>query len=230
MNTSFFGELLQTISERGRALLDRAPRPARRSIRPAPKAWSSCASICCPAAARPPAWRCAREILGRYARTDHRPAHRLFRGAGRSASAPIRRAWKRPSPPGSDKPGDATAADVHAASEPRRQELFRRLNLAPGGTAALVRMREQLMDVLGQPRRSRRGRRRFRPSVLVLVQPRLPGAAPHRLVDAGDRAGEDHPLRGGARDPATGTTCAGASIRPTGAATPSSIRRWWTTR
>src|SRR5438874_1450695 len=30
----------------------------------------------------------------------------------------------------------------------RRQELFRRLNLAPGGTAALVRMREQLLDAL----------------------------------------------------------------------------------
>ena len=45
-------------------------------------------------------------------------------------------------------PSDATAAEVHAASEPRRQELFRRLNLAPGGTAALVRMREQLMDSL----------------------------------------------------------------------------------
>ncbi len=37
---------------------------------------------------------------------------------------------------------------MHAASEPRRQELFRRLNLAPGGTAALVRMREQLIDAL----------------------------------------------------------------------------------
>lgn len=45
-------------------------------------------------------------------------------------------------------PSDETAAEIHAASEPRRQELFRRLNLAPGGTAALVRMREQLMDVL----------------------------------------------------------------------------------
>jgi hypothetical protein len=28
------------------------------------------------------------------------------------------------------------------------KELFRRLNLAPGGTALLVRMREQLIDVL----------------------------------------------------------------------------------
>src|ERR1700685_2485718 len=31
---------------------------------------------------------------------------------------------------------------------PRRLELFRRLNLAPGGTAALVRMREQLLDAM----------------------------------------------------------------------------------
>ena len=35
-----------------------------------------------------------------------------------------------------------------APSEPRRLELFRRLNLAPSGTAALVRMREQLLDAM----------------------------------------------------------------------------------
>jgi malonyl-CoA decarboxylase len=34
---------------------------------------------------------------------------------------------------------------LHHAAEPRRQELIRRLNLAPGGTAALVRMREALL-------------------------------------------------------------------------------------
>ena len=55
-------------------------------------------------------------------------------------------------------PSDATAAEVHAASEPRRQELFRRLNLAPGGTAALVRMREQLMDALDHRETISRGR------------------------------------------------------------------------
>lgn len=37
---------------------------------------------------------------------------------------------------------------LHAASEPRRQELFRRINLAPGGTRALVGMREDLLDAL----------------------------------------------------------------------------------
>jgi malonyl-CoA decarboxylase len=35
---------------------------------------------------------------------------------------------------------------LHDAAEPRRQELIRRLNLAPGGTAALVRMREALLN------------------------------------------------------------------------------------
>jgi len=37
---------------------------------------------------------------------------------------------------------------LHAAAEPRRQELIRRLNLAPGGTAALVRMRQVLLSLL----------------------------------------------------------------------------------
>ncbi len=37
---------------------------------------------------------------------------------------------------------------LHVAAEPRRQELFRRLNLAPGGTAQLVRMREELLPHL----------------------------------------------------------------------------------
>jgi malonyl-CoA decarboxylase len=39
---------------------------------------------------------------------------------------------------------------VHKAAEPRRQELLRRLNLAPGGTAALVAMREHLLDALAR--------------------------------------------------------------------------------
>ncbi len=43
--------------------------------------------------------------------------------------------------------GDALNS-LHAAAEPRRQELFRRLNLAPGGTAALLRMREDLLSHL----------------------------------------------------------------------------------
>jgi malonyl-CoA decarboxylase len=39
----------------------------------------------------------------------------------------------------------ATIIALHQAAEPRRQELLRRLNHAPNGTAKLVRMRQQLL-------------------------------------------------------------------------------------
>jgi malonyl-CoA decarboxylase len=45
--------------------------------------------------------------------------------------------------------GDRTKLEaLHAAAEPRRQELIRRLNLAPGGTASLVRIRQVLLSLL----------------------------------------------------------------------------------
>ncbi|WP_407050043.1 malonyl-CoA decarboxylase [Methyloraptor flagellatus] len=45
-------------------------------------------------------------------------------------------------------PGSDTLSRLHTVAEPRRQELFRRLNLAPRGTAALVAMREALLEEL----------------------------------------------------------------------------------
>ena len=42
-------------------------------------------------------------------------------------------------------PSPAAAAALHVAAEPRRQELIRRLNLAPQGTLALVRLRDDLL-------------------------------------------------------------------------------------
>ena len=50
--------------------------------------------------------------------------------------------------PGALDPSAKAAAELHRAAEPRRLELLRRLNLAPGGTAALVRMREQFLDAM----------------------------------------------------------------------------------
>src|ERR1019366_4362906 len=46
------------------------------------------------------------------------------------------------------QPNDADASDLHFASEPRRQELIRRLNRAPGGTGELVSMRADLLDLM----------------------------------------------------------------------------------
>jgi malonyl-CoA decarboxylase len=45
-----------------------------------------------------------------------------------------------------DAPDAASAAKLFERAEPPRQELIRRLNLAPDGTLALVKMREVLLD------------------------------------------------------------------------------------
>ncbi len=146
MNTSFFGELLQTISERGRALLERG-----RGGRIAASARSeSLVELCehlLTGRGEASGVALARDILARYGELTIGPRIAFFEAlASRFGTDPARmqaaiEAWRA-------KPTDETAAEVHAVSEPRRQELFRRLNLAPGGTAALVRMREQLMDAL----------------------------------------------------------------------------------
>ncbi|HET9174839.1 MAG TPA: malonyl-CoA decarboxylase family protein, partial [Pseudolabrys sp.] len=148
MNTSFFGELLQTIADRGRAFL---ARDRRGGTRGAPSARSeSLVELCedlLSGRGEASGVALAREILTQYATLTTGPRIAFFEAlAQRFGTDPERMeraiaAWRA-------KPSDATAAEVHAASEPRRQELFRRLNLAPSGTVALVRMREQLMDAL----------------------------------------------------------------------------------
>jgi malonyl-CoA decarboxylase len=144
MNTSFFGELLQTISDRGRALLARDRRGEASAHS------ENLVELCeelLSGRGEASGVALAREILARYDELTIGPRIAFFEAlAQRFGTDPARMdqaiaTWRAGA-------SDATAADVHAASEPRRQELFRRLNLAPGGTAALVRMREQLMDSL----------------------------------------------------------------------------------
>lgn len=144
MNTSFFGELMQTIVERGRALI-------ARDRRDAPRVRSENLADHCEAllSVRGEASGAARagDILARYEELTIGPRIAFFEalaerfGPNRERLDAAIAAWRA-------KPSDATAAEVHLAAEPRRQELFRRLNLAPGGTAALVNMRAQLLDTL----------------------------------------------------------------------------------
>lgn len=46
------------------------------------------------------------------------------------------------------EPTPNALARLAEAAEPRRQELFRRINMAPGGTASLIALRADLLDVL----------------------------------------------------------------------------------
>ena len=148
MNASFFGELLQAISERGRAFMDRT-----RERRGLPAARSdSLVELCeelLSGRGEASGVALAREILLQYAELTTGPRIAFFEalatkfGADRERIAAAVAAWEA-------DPSESTAAELHAAAEPRRQELFRRLNLAPSGTTALVAMREQLMDALAR--------------------------------------------------------------------------------
>src|SRR5262245_24853818 len=148
MNTSFFGELLQTISERGRALIDRA---RDRRVDSAARS-ESLVDLCeelLSGRGEASGVALAREILSSYAELTTGPRIAFFEalatrfGVDRARIDAAVESWR-------SSPSDEAAAELHVAAEPRRQELFRRLNLAPGGTAALVDMREQLMDAMAR--------------------------------------------------------------------------------
>jgi malonyl-CoA decarboxylase len=47
-------------------------------------------------------------------------------------------------------PSSAQLAALQRAVEPARQEVFRRMNMAPGGTAALVSLRKELLEALAE--------------------------------------------------------------------------------
>ena len=146
VNTSFFGELLQSIADRGRALLDRT-RERRGSAEQRSAGLIELCDQLLSGRGEASGVALAREILARYAESTTGPRVAFFEalatrfGPDHARLEAAVEAWRR-------APSDATAAEVHSAAEPRRQELLRRLNLAPGGTAALVRIREQLLDAI----------------------------------------------------------------------------------
>jgi malonyl-CoA decarboxylase len=86
----------------------------------------------------------AGELLAAYAsRTTDERIDFLLKLAGRFGAdrARLERAIDRYR----NDPSAENGVALHVAAESRRQELFRRLNLAPGGTERLVRMREDVL-------------------------------------------------------------------------------------
>jgi malonyl-CoA decarboxylase len=146
MNTSFFGEMLNSITERGRALLDRARDRRGNDAMRSENLVDLCEDLLS-GRGEASGVALAGEILAKYAELTIGPRIAFFEalanrfGPDRPRLEAAITAWQA-------APSDRTAAELHAAAEARRQELLRRLNLAPGGTAALVRMREQLLDAL----------------------------------------------------------------------------------
>ncbi|WP_430912769.1 malonyl-CoA decarboxylase [Methylobacterium sp. sgz302541] len=142
--SSFFGDLLQTISDRGRDLIGFARGDLAARANPA-----ELVKLCDDLISRrgeASGVALARLILDRYASfsTEERRAFLTlialeFDADHRAVDEAIA-AYRA-------EPTRARLGLLHEAAEPRSQELIRRLNLAREGTLALVRMREDLMDL-----------------------------------------------------------------------------------
>ncbi len=141
MAISFLGDLLQTITERGRGLigLGRADALAGASVGDLVKLCEDLISRRGEASGV----ALARMILDRYAGFDRDERLHFLRRiatefeADHAAVDAAITAYRA-------EPGRPALGALHEAAEPRSQELIRRLNLARDGTLALVRMREDL--------------------------------------------------------------------------------------
>ncbi len=140
MPVSFFNDLLQTVLERGRTVLGRPRVNGDADLVHLSEELLSGKGEASGVAQ-------ARLILDVYAASSAEKRLVFMDalvesfGADREAVEAAMSAYK-------DNPNETTLHRLFMVSEPRRQELMRRLNLAPGGTTALVRMREELLTHL----------------------------------------------------------------------------------
>jgi malonyl-CoA decarboxylase len=143
-SNAFFSDLLASISERGRTLLRRG------GSSDAKQDASDLIELCealLSGRGEASGTAMAREVLDRYSHLDKDGRLTFFEalarnyGPDRERLAQAIEAWRA-------QPSDDDAGDLHFASEPRRQELFRRLNRAPGGTSALVALRADLLGLM----------------------------------------------------------------------------------
>lgn len=143
MASAFFSDLLATISERGRTLLRRDSADTKQD---ADGLIELCGALLS-GRGEASGTAMAREVLDIYQELDAAGRRAFFEalvrdfGPDRERLAQAIEKWRA-------KPADEDASALHFASEPRRQELIRRLNRAPGGTSDLVAMRADLLGMM----------------------------------------------------------------------------------
>jgi len=144
MANAFFADLLSTISERSRTLLRRVGSSDDKLD--AVDLIELCEALLS-SRGEASGTAMAREVLDRYHHLDQ-PERLAFFAALARDYGPDREKLSQAIETWRTQPSDDDASDLHFASEPRRQELIRRLNRAPGGTGELVAMRSDLLKVL----------------------------------------------------------------------------------
>ncbi len=140
MDVSFFQEILSKISERGRQILDF---PALIGASGQESFETLCEALVS-SRGEASGVALASRILDRYREADPASKDAIFAFLASHFSADgagVQKAAKSYL----EAPGQDTLEKLAASCESPRQELLRRLNLAPGGTGALVRMRQDLL-------------------------------------------------------------------------------------
>jgi len=143
-SNAFFSDLLTSISERGRTLLRRV---GSSEAKPDGAELIKLCEALLSGRGEASGTAIAREILDRYRHLDEAERLALFEALTRDFG-PDRENLARAVENWRTQPSDEDASELHFASEPRRQELIRRLNRAPGGTSDLVAMRADLLRVM----------------------------------------------------------------------------------
>src|SRR5579872_2529501 len=143
-NNAFFSDLLASISERGRTLLRRVGSP---EAKPSGAELINMCEALLSVRGEASGTAMASEVLDRYHDLDDTERRAFFHALARNFG-PDRDKVNKAIEAWMAEPGDGNGGALHFASEPRRQELIRRLNRAPGGTGALVEMRADLLTLL----------------------------------------------------------------------------------
>jgi malonyl-CoA decarboxylase len=143
MANAFFSDLLATISERGRTLLRRDSADTKQD---ADGLIELCGALLS-GRGEASGTAMAREVLDVYQELDAAGRRAFFEGLVRDFG-PDRERLAQAIEKWRAEPADEDASALHFASEPRRQELIRRLNRAPGGTSDLVSMRADLLGMM----------------------------------------------------------------------------------
>ncbi|MGA9954864.1 MAG: malonyl-CoA decarboxylase [Bradyrhizobium sp.] len=144
MANAFFSDLLATISERGRTLLNRGkPDDGKED---AAGLIELCEAVLS-GRGEASGTAMASEVLDRYHDLDATERRTFFHVLAQNFG-PDRDRVNKAIETWIAEPGEGNGGALHFASEPRRQELIRRLNRAPGGTADLVAMRADLLGLI----------------------------------------------------------------------------------
>jgi len=144
MANAFFSDLLSTISERGRTLLRRGGSSDARQD--ASELLALCEALLS-GRGEASGIAIARDVFDGYHELDAAGRQSFFAALARDFG-PDREKLSQAIESWRARPSDDDASDLHFASEPRRQELIRRLNRAPGGTSELVSMRADLLSLM----------------------------------------------------------------------------------